>query len=51
MRPSRILPGVSRRHAECPRRPSIDLSLGLPLDQFIAVAITGIQQVAPEIDL
>jgi putative nucleotidyltransferase with HDIG domain len=26
-------------------------SLGLPLDQFIAVAITGIQQVAPEIDL
>jgi putative nucleotidyltransferase with HDIG domain len=25
--------------------------LGLPLDQFIAVAITGIQQVAPEIDL
>jgi predicted hydrolase (HD superfamily) len=26
-------------------------SLGLPLDQFIAVAITGIQQVAPEIGL
>ena len=26
-------------------------TLELPLDQFIAVAITGIQQVAPEIDL
>jgi predicted hydrolase (HD superfamily) len=25
--------------------------LGLPLDEFIAVAITGVQQVGPEIGL
>jgi predicted hydrolase (HD superfamily) len=25
--------------------------LGLPLDEFIAVAITGVQQVAPDIGL
>jgi predicted hydrolase (HD superfamily) len=28
-----------------------EASLGLPLDEFIAVAIAGIQQVAPEIGL
>jgi uncharacterized protein len=39
-------PGVSRDEVY-----GAEESLGLPLDQFIAVAITGIQQVAPEIDL
>jgi putative nucleotidyltransferase with HDIG domain len=39
-------PGVNRDEVY-----GADESLGLPLDQFIAVAITGIQQVAPEIDL
>jgi uncharacterized protein len=39
-------PGVNRDEVY-----GAEESLGLPLDQFIAVAITGIQQVAPEIDL
>jgi len=39
-------PGVNRDEVY-----GVEESLGLPLDQFIAVAITGIQQVAPEIDL
>ena len=39
-------PGVDRDEVY-----GVEESLGLPLDQFIAVAITGIQQVAPEIDL
>ena len=39
-------PGVNRDEVY-----GAEESLGLPLDQFIAVAITGIQQVAPEIGL
>jgi putative nucleotidyltransferase with HDIG domain len=39
-------PGVNRDEVY-----GAEESLGLPLDQFIAVAITGILQVAPEIDL
>jgi putative nucleotidyltransferase with HDIG domain len=39
-------PGVNRDEVY-----EAEESLGLPLDQFIAVAITGIQQVAPEIGL
>jgi putative nucleotidyltransferase with HDIG domain len=39
-------PGVNRDEVY-----GAEESLGLPLDQFITVAITGIQQVAPEIDL
>jgi putative nucleotidyltransferase with HDIG domain len=39
-------PGVNRDEVY-----GAEESLGLPLDQFIAVAITGIQQVAPEIDV
>jgi putative nucleotidyltransferase with HDIG domain len=39
-------PGVNRDEVY-----GAEESLGLPLDQFIAVAITGIQQVAPDIDL
>jgi putative nucleotidyltransferase with HDIG domain len=39
-------PGVNRDEVY-----GAEESLGLPLDQFIAVAIIGIQQVAPEIDL
>ena len=39
-------PGVNRDEVY-----GVEESLGLPLDQFIAVAITGIQQVAPEINL
>jgi uncharacterized protein len=39
-------PGVNRDEVY-----GAEESLGLPLDQFIVVAITGIQQVAPEIDL
>jgi uncharacterized protein len=39
-------PGVNRDEVY-----GAEESLGLPLDQLIAVAITGIQQVAPEIDL
>jgi putative nucleotidyltransferase with HDIG domain len=39
-------PGVNRDEVY-----GAEESLGLPVDQFIAVAITGIQQVAPEIGL
>jgi putative nucleotidyltransferase with HDIG domain len=39
-------PGVNRDEVY-----GAEETLGLPLDQFIAVAITGVQQVAPEIGL
>jgi putative nucleotidyltransferase with HDIG domain len=39
-------PGVNREEIT-----SVEDSLGLPLDEFLAVAIEGLQQVAPEIDL
>ena len=29
----------------------VEESLGLPLDEFLAVSIEGLQEVAPEIDL
>jgi predicted hydrolase (HD superfamily) len=37
-------PGVNRDEVY-----GAEETLGLPLDEFIAVAITGVQQVAPEI--
>jgi predicted hydrolase (HD superfamily) len=39
-------PGVNRDEVY-----GAEETLGLPLDQFIAVSIAGIQQVAPEIGL
>ena len=39
-------PGVNRDEVY-----GAEQTLGLPLDEFIAVAVTGLQQVAPEIDL
>jgi len=39
-------PGVNREEAY-----GAEESLGLPLDEFIATAIAGIQQVAPNIGL
>jgi predicted hydrolase (HD superfamily) len=41
-----LAPGVNRDEVY-----GAEESPGLPLDQFMAVAIIGIQQVAPEIDL
>ena len=29
----------------------VEASIGLPLDEFLAVSIVGLQSVAPEIDL
>jgi uncharacterized protein len=46
LRNKAFAPGINRDEVY-----GAEESLGLPLDQFIAVAITGIQQVAPEIDL
>jgi putative nucleotidyltransferase with HDIG domain len=46
LRNKAFAPGVNRDEVY-----GAEESLKLPLDQFIAVAITGIQQVAPEIDL
>jgi uncharacterized protein len=39
-------PGVNREEVY-----GAEETLGLPLDEFIAVSVTGLQQVAPEIDL
>ena len=39
-------PGVNREEVY-----GAEETLGLPIDEFIAVAIAGIQQVAPEIGL
>jgi putative nucleotidyltransferase with HDIG domain len=39
-------PGVNRDEVS-----GVEASLGLPLDEFIAVSIEGLQEVAPEIDL
>src|SRR4030095_10408757 len=39
-------PGVNRDEVY-----GAEATLGLPLDEFVAVAIEGVQQVAPEIDL
>jgi predicted hydrolase (HD superfamily) len=39
-------PGVNREEVT-----SVEESIGLPLDDFIAVGIEGLQQVAPEIGL
>lgn len=39
-------PGVDRGEVA-----SVEESLGLPLDEFLAVAIQGLQEVAPDIDL
>jgi predicted hydrolase (HD superfamily) len=39
-------PGVNREEVY-----EAEATLGLPLDEFIATAITGVQQVAPEIGL
>ena len=39
-------PGVNRDEVT-----SVEDSLGLPLEEFLAVAIEGLQEVAPEIDL
>ncbi len=39
-------PGVEREHIT-----NVEESLGLTLDEFIAIGITGLQKIAPEIDL
>ena len=39
-------PGVNREEVT-----GVEESLGLPLDEFLAVSIEGLQEVAPEIDL
>ena len=39
-------PGVNREEVY-----GVEATLGLPLEEFIAVSITGLQQVAPEIGL
>jgi predicted hydrolase (HD superfamily) len=39
-------PGVNREEVY-----GAEETLGLPLDEFIAVSVVGLQQVAPEIDL
>ena len=39
-------PGVNREEVY-----GAEETLGLPLDEFIAVSVAGLQQVAPEIDL
>ena len=39
-------PGVNRQEVY-----DAEATLGLPLDEFVAVSIAGLQQVAPEIDL
>ncbi|HXF72109.1 MAG TPA: HDIG domain-containing protein [Actinomycetota bacterium] len=39
-------PGVNREEIT-----SVEEALGLPLDEFLAVAIEGLEEVAPEIDL
>jgi predicted hydrolase (HD superfamily) len=39
-------PGVNREEVT-----DVEASIGLPLEEFIAVSIEGLQQVAPEIGL
>jgi predicted hydrolase (HD superfamily) len=39
-------PGVDREEIR-----QVEEMIGLPMDDFIAIAITGVQEVAPEIDL
>ena len=39
-------PGVNRGDVN-----DVEASIGLPLDEFIAVSIEGLQEVAPDIDL
>lgn len=39
-------PGVEREHIH-----NVEESLGLSLDEFLAISIEGVQKVAPEIDL
>lgn len=39
-------PGVEREHIA-----NVEESLGLTIDEFIAIGITGLQKVAPELDL
>ena len=39
-------PGVNREEIT-----DVESSIGLPLDEFLAVSIEGLQSVAPEIDL
>ena len=39
-------PGVNRDEVN-----DVEASLGLPLDEFLAVSIEGLQEVATEIDL
>jgi predicted hydrolase (HD superfamily) len=39
-------PGVNREEIM-----DVEPSIGLPLDEFLAVSIVGLQSVAPEIDL
>jgi predicted hydrolase (HD superfamily) len=39
-------PGVSREEVT-----EVEANIGLPLDEFIAVSIEGLQEIAPEIEL
>ena len=39
-------PGVEREEIR-----NVEESLGIPLDEFLALAITGVQEIAPEIEL
>jgi predicted hydrolase (HD superfamily) len=39
-------PGVSREEVT-----DVEANIGLPLDEFIAVSIEGLQEVAPDIEL
>ena len=46
LRERSFAPGVNRDEVT-----GVEASLGLPLDEFLAVSIEGLQEVAPEIDL
>jgi predicted hydrolase (HD superfamily) len=39
-------PGVERDHIN-----NVEEKLGIPLDDFLAITIAGLQEVAPEIEL